>query len=117
MTVQLRDDLISLPERVLRIEHRIESRDGLKQSNENGRLLDVQAVRRLVKVCLRGDLDTIRVAAEGRGVEIHGNDLFLREVLFEIDGDDPFFCLLDNALHRSPHRSEEHTSELQSREN
>ena len=50
-----------------------------------------------IEVSFSGYLYAVRIAAEITGVEIHGDDLFLGKVLFQLNGNDPLFCFLDDS--------------------
>ena len=76
-------------EGVLGVAHGRIPRRGVHHPHQHGRLLHVQFVRLLVEEGLRRRLDAIGVRAVFDRIEVHGGDLLLRIVVFELQRRDP----------------------------
>ena len=80
------------------ISHRIEERRVLTHSYQCGRLFQGQFFRFLIKISIRGRLDTHRIMQEIKVVQIHCNDFLFREITFQLNGDHPFDGFLEDTL-------------------
>ena len=72
---------------------------GLEHAHEDGSLVGGEVFGGNAEVGLTGRLDAERVGAEVHGVGIHGENLFFREVPFQLQGRYPFLAFHDQHLH------------------
>ena len=80
------------------VAHRAESGRGVHHAGHQGTLLEVQVLWVLVEEGLGRRTDAIGVVPEGHRVEVHGDDLVFRVVVFELGGGDPFLELAKHQL-------------------
>ena len=68
----------------------------MQHTNQYSRLLHVQTIRRSSKVSFSRYLNAISIATKLGCVQVHGNDFFFGEILFQVESNDPLFCFLYN---------------------
>ena len=81
---------------------------GLEHSHQNGRLLQLEILRRGVEIGLASRLDAKCIRTEVDGVGIHREDFFLRIEVFEFQRHEPLFRLRDD--HAQSRNAAERTS-------
>ena len=94
---------IAARKRVVIVAYGRVARGGVHHAHEYGRLLYVQLVGRLAEEGAGGGLDAVGVRAVCHRVEIHGGDLLLGIVVFELEGRDPLLELRLHELERTAH--------------
>ena len=95
----LPDDEVPPGEGLVRIQGRVVPGRLVGHSDEGCGFFDRKFGRLLGEEGLRSRPDSVGVAAEEDGVEIHGHDLILGVVLLELDGSDPLLELDPDHLH------------------
>ena len=81
------------------LAYRIEIGRILAHTDQGCRLLDFQGFRGTAKIDTGCRLNTHRIVEEIKLVQIHVDDLLLRIVAFQLDGNDPFDGFLEKTLH------------------
>ena len=82
----------------LRIAHGVEKGRILAKSHQRGALADIELRRLLVEISIGSRLDAIGTVQEVKIVEIKGDNLLLRVIAFQLDGDDPLYGFLHQSL-------------------
>ena len=93
-----RNDEVAAREGVVVIPHRRITRRGIHHAHQHGGLLHVQLVRLLVEEGKGRGLDAVGVGAVLHRIEVHGGDLLLGIVVFELEGRDPLLELRRDEL-------------------
>ena len=79
--------------RTLGVAHGAESRWCVDHTCHQGTLFDIEVFGRFVEEGFGGCTDAIGVVTKSNGVEIHRHDFFLRIVVFQLSGRNPFLKL------------------------
>ena len=82
------------------ISQGIEHRRVLAQADERSRLVNVQVAGLLAEVDVGRMLDTHGIVQKVEVVKVHRNDLLLRKVTLQLDGNHPFYGLLQEPFQR-----------------